>query len=118
MLKLLLTLSLTFALSACATRRAADDVDTKPVVAAPAPDVKPKIRYVYVERKTLPTESAMTIAPLDVPPGRQVNIVSDIVHVLWPLLALLGAGAVLIAGLYAEHKILNRQLAARRSRVS
>jgi hypothetical protein len=58
----------------------------------------------------------MTMPPLTLTPPREIDLWRDIVRFLWPLMALLGAGAVMIAGLYAEHVIIERRLAMRRAR--
>jgi hypothetical protein len=115
-MKVILSFILILTLSACASRRKTEEAQAPIPTATPAPP-KPQIKYVYIDR-TLPTTSAMTIAPLDVPPAKEIDIMGDVARILWPLLALLGAGAVMIAGLYAEHLIINRQLAARRVRQS
>lgn len=110
-----LALTILMTLTACASRRAVEDVTPPPPTQVKAPVAKPQIKYVYIDR-TPPTVSAMTFSPLEAPPAKEFHLWSEIGRILWPLIALLGAGAVMIAGLYVEHLVINRQLAARRAR--
>jgi len=102
--------------SACAHRRVVEEVQAPVPAATPAPEVKTKIKYVYV--KTPDTTSAMTIEPYERSEKPAKSLTAQIVQIFWPLLTLLAAGALMIVGLYFEHQILNRQLARRSKRVN
>ena len=118
MSKVAFALILVLNLLACASRRERGELQLSPSLAdVPVPPAKTQIKYIYVDR-TVPTESAMTMAPLEVPVARNIDVWSDIGRILWPLIALLAAGAGMIVGLYAEHRIIDRQLASRRLRKS
>jgi hypothetical protein len=97
----------------CAHQAMLDD----PVVVAPAnasPAAKPRTtRIKYVSVETPETVSAMTAAPIEPQTDTPRSIVKDIVQILWPLLTMLIAGVVLIAGLFIEYKVLSQQLARR-----
>lgn len=104
-----------FLLAACAHHEVAEDVPPPhEVEATPTPAPKPKIKYVYVQ--TPETVSAMTLPSFEHEPGPPLG--QQIVKFLWPLLAMLGAGALMIAGLYIENAIITRQLERRRARQS
>ena len=112
--KSLTTLVFCFAimsLSSCAHEPVAD----APLVVAPTPTSAPlqkaRIKYVYVE--TPATESGMTTAPFERLTDEPTNVAKDVVRILWPLLTMLGAGLVLIIGLFVEHHVLKQQLARR-----
>ncbi len=77
----------------------------------PAPLFKSRIKYVYVQ--TPSTESGMTTAPFERLTDEPKSLAKDVVHIFWPLLTMLGAGLVLIAGLFIEHRVLRQQLAQR-----
>lgn len=90
--------------------------ESKPAaVSAPAIAPKPKVIVRYIYADTLPTISGMTTAPFERSPDKPTNIARDVLRIFWPLLTMLGAGLVLIIGLFIEHHVLNRQLAKRRA---
>lgn len=115
--KIFLELILVLSLVACASRRKVEEAPAATPTPAPVAVAKPQIKYIYIDR-TLPTESAMTMSPLEIAPPKEIQIWTDIARFLWPLMALLGAGIMMIAALYAEHLVIERLLAARRARRS
>jgi hypothetical protein len=117
MLKTLIAFAMALTITSCASRKVDETPEPPPVAQETPAPLRPQIKYVYVDR-TPPTVSAMTIAPLEVPPAKEINIGQDILRILWPLIALLGAGAVMIAGLYFEHRIISKQLAQRSARAT
>ena len=115
-MRYLLILIVMFA-AACAHEPTAE-APPVPAAVQPAPTrpQKTKIKYVYVE--TPATESAMTIEPYEPAPREQSSFTQDVVKIFWPLLTMMATGAVFIAILFVENKIITKQLAQRRSRQS
>lgn len=99
----------------CAHRTAKNE--TPPTVRqvsapTPAPQLKTRIKYVYVETPVT-TVSATTTAPFERTETPPKSFLSEVTHLFWPLITMILTGFALIAILYGEHRVLDRQFERR-----